>query len=168
MESGANGVGHMKRDGKGDASGSFTTVLVGFLFISDSSGNPRAGQGRTGKAIVNYVKVVRPAHPDAAVLITTGDTGRGLVRILGGTSESPAACFLHVFFFHPGKPPRSPTDEDEGDRDMTLNTYGDLSPGPGPRWACVPEGRPGTAARSIPKISFFKTGTLGKPENLGV
>ena len=56
MESGANGVGHMKRDGKGDASGSFTTVLAGFLFISDSSGNPRAGQGRTGKAIVNYVK----------------------------------------------------------------------------------------------------------------
>ena len=52
-------------------------------FISDSSGNPRAGQGRTGKAIVNYVKAVRPAYPDAAVLITTGDTGRGLVRILG-------------------------------------------------------------------------------------
>jgi hypothetical protein len=24
-----------------------------------------------------------------------------LVRISGGTSESPAVCFLHVFFFHP-------------------------------------------------------------------
>ena len=64
--------------------------------------------------------------------------------------------------------PSIPNRRRRGDRDMTLNTYGDLSPGPGPRWACVPEGRPGTAARSIPKISFFKTDTLGKQENLGV
>jgi hypothetical protein len=41
-----------------------------------------------------------------------------LVHISGGTSAGPAACFLHVFFCYPGKPPRSPTetkdDEDEG------------------------------------------------------
>ena len=36
----------------------------------------------------------------------------------------------------------------------------DLSPGPGPHRACVPEGRPNTAARSIPKISFFKADTV--------
>src|SRR4029077_7961731 len=37
---------------------------------------------------------------------------------------------------------------------------GDLSPGPGPPEACVPEGRPNTAARSIPKVSFFKADTV--------
>src|SRR5580693_9663455 len=37
------------------------------------------------------------------------------VRFSGGTSETPTACFLHSSFFHPGKPPRSPT-EDEGRR----------------------------------------------------
>src|SRR4029077_5718901 len=36
-----------------------------------------------------------------------------LVRISGGTSESPGACFLDASFFHPRKPPRSPT-ENEG------------------------------------------------------
>ena len=32
--------------------------------------------------------------------------------------------------------------------------------GSGTKWACVPEGRPNTAARSIPKISFFKVDTV--------
>src|SRR5271165_999841 len=36
-----------------------------------------------------------------------------LGRFSGGRSENPAACFLHSSFFRPGKPPRSPT-EDEG------------------------------------------------------
>jgi hypothetical protein len=39
-----------------------------------------------------------------------------LGRFSGGTSETPAACFLYASFFHPSKPPRSPTDEDEGRR----------------------------------------------------
>jgi hypothetical protein len=36
-----------------------------------------------------------------------------LGRYSGGQSETPAACSLYASFFHPGKPPRSPTDEDE-------------------------------------------------------
>jgi hypothetical protein len=32
--------------------------------------------------------------------------------------------------------------------------------GSGTIWGCVPEGRPNTAARSIPKISFFKADTV--------
>jgi hypothetical protein len=38
---------------------------------------------------------------------------------------------LHLTLFHPGKPPPSPIedDEDEEDWNMTLNRYGDLSPG---------------------------------------
>ena len=43
-------------------------------------GNPRAGKGLTGDAIVNFVKAVWAAYPDASVeLITVGDTGGGLV-----------------------------------------------------------------------------------------
>jgi hypothetical protein len=34
--------------------------------------------------------------------------------------------------------------------------------GSGTTWTCVPEGRPNTAARSIPKISFFKADTLSE------
>jgi steroid delta-isomerase-like uncharacterized protein len=53
-------------------------------------GNPRAGQGLTGKAITNYAKAVWSAYPDALVeLITVGDTGGGLVAaqwVLRGTN----------------------------------------------------------------------------------
>ena len=38
-----------------------------------------------------------------------------LVRISGGTSEIPSACFLDASSLHPGKPPRSPI-ENEGRR----------------------------------------------------
>jgi hypothetical protein len=46
---------------------------------------------------------------------------------------------------------RSPTEDEGENRDITLYSYGDLSPGPAPHRACVPEGQPNTAARSIPK-----------------
>ena len=39
-----------------------------------------------------------------------------LGRFSDGTSETPADRFLSASFVHPGKPPRSPTDEDEGRR----------------------------------------------------
>jgi hypothetical protein len=48
-----------------------------------------------------------------------------LGRFLDGTSETTVTCFLYASFFHSGKPPRSPTDEDEQKQDwaMALNRY---------------------------------------------
>jgi steroid delta-isomerase-like uncharacterized protein len=52
--------------------------------------NPRAGKGLTGKAIVNFVKAVWTAYPDASVELTiAGDTGGGLIAtqwVLHGTN----------------------------------------------------------------------------------
>jgi steroid delta-isomerase-like uncharacterized protein len=52
--------------------------------------NPRAGQGLTGTAIVNYAKAVWAAYPDASVeLVTSGDTGGDLVAtqwVMRGTN----------------------------------------------------------------------------------
>jgi hypothetical protein len=50
----------------------------------------------------------------------------------GWYERKSAACFLHVFFFHPGKPSRTPADEGRTTRgigDITLNTYGVETPG---------------------------------------
>jgi steroid delta-isomerase-like uncharacterized protein len=78
--------------------------------------NPRAGQGLTGEATVNYAKAVWAAYPDASVeLITIGDTGGGLVaaqwvfrgtntggtlpdgaRATGHTVTLPGASFTQV------------------------------------------------------------------------
>ena len=85
--------------------------------IAVSKASPLCNSLKQGTLLVGEGKAGR-LHVFSVMSESSSSSSSSFVlgRFSGGTSETPADRFLYASFFHPGKPPRSPTDEDEGRR----------------------------------------------------